>query len=174
MAEKTGQDVGLAPAQTVKDAGEKEKPPAKLGKGLDVGTANLVCALVGYDGKIVLRRERNAFLDIKADPFTRSMLNEQKVPYAVYKNLFLVLGQAAFEFANVAGRDVRRTMQGGLINSKEVDALPVFKLLIEKLLGPPRKESESVCFSLPATPVDSNISIDYHKGILMSLLTRFG
>jgi hypothetical protein len=151
-----------------------EKPVPKLGKGLDVGTANLVCAMGGEDGRMQLRRERNAFLDVKVDPFTRTLLNDQKVPYAIYKNLFLVLGQSAFEFANIVGREVRRTMQGGLISSKDVDALPVFKVLIEKLLGAPRVENEPLCFSLPAAPVDSSMNIEYHKGILTSMLTRFG
>lgn len=152
----------------------REKPAQKLGKGLDVGTANLVCAMGSDDGRLVLRRERNAFLDVKADPFTRSLLNDQKVSYAIYKNLFLVLGQAAFEFANIVGREVRRTMHEGLISSKDVEALPVFKLLVEKVLGAPRQENEPLCFSVPAAPVDSTMNIEYHKAILTSMLNRFG
>jgi hypothetical protein len=152
----------------------RERGGQKLGKGLDVGTANLVCAMNADDGRVLLSRERNAFLDVKVDPFTRSLLNDQKVPYAIYKNLFLVLGQAAFEFANIVGREVRRTMQAGLISSKDVEALPVFKLLIEKLIGAPRAPNEPLCFSMPAAPVDSTLNIEYHRGILTAMLNRFG
>jgi hypothetical protein len=152
----------------------RDRSVKKLGKGLDVGTANLVCAFHGDDGKVTLRRERNAFIDVKIDAFTRAMLNEQKVSYASYKNLFLILGQTSYEFANIVGREVRRTMQSGLISSKDADALPVLKLLIEKVLGAPQQEGEPLCFSLPAAPVDSTLNIEYHRGILIGLLNRFG
>jgi hypothetical protein len=48
---------------------DRDRSVKKLGKGLDVGTANLVCAYHGEDGKTNLRRERNAFLDVKIDAF---------------------------------------------------------------------------------------------------------
>ena len=155
-------------------ASKESRPTQRFGKGLDVGTANLVCGYRGDDGKVVLRRERNAFLDVKVDAFTRALLNEQKVPYASYKDMFLVLGQTSYEFANIMGRNVRRTMQSGLISSKDNDALPVLKLLIEKVLGRPQKEGEPLCFSLPASPVDSTLNIEYHKGILTAMLGRLG
>jgi hypothetical protein len=145
----------------------------RWGKGLDVGTANLVCAYEENEN-VVINQERNAFLDIQADPFTRSLLNRQKVPYAVYKNSLYVLGQAAFEYANIVGQEVRRPMSGGMISPHEVDALPVIKLLIEKLVGPPQAQGEPICFSVPAPPVDSNLNVAYHQNIFQNLLERFG
>jgi hypothetical protein len=148
--------------------------PESFGKGLDVGTSNLICAFDDANGDISLNHERNAFLDIDSDPFTRSMLNEQKVPYAVYNNSFYVLGQSAFEFANIVGKEVRRPMHGGMISPKEASALPVIKLLIERIVGSPRKKGEPLCFSIPADPVDSNMNFVYHRSVLSSLLERLG
>ncbi len=152
----------------------EDKALSKWGKGLDIGTTNLVCASDEEQGDVALNHERNAFLDIKSDPFTRSLLNRQKVPYAVYKNSFYVLGQAAFEFANIVGEEVRRPMSAGMISPQEVDALPVVKLLVEKIVGPPKKESEPLCFSVPAPPVDSQLNVAYHQNIFLNLLERFG
>jgi len=172
MSEPTALKTSPNPEPASKEG--RDRSMRKFGKGLDVGTANLVCAFHGEDGRPTLRRERNAFLDVKIDAFTRAMLNEQKVSYASYNKLFLVLGQASYEFANIMGREVRRTMQSGLISARDADALPVFKLLIEKVLGAPQQEGEPLCFSIPAAPVDSTLNIEYHKGILVALLNRFG
>ena len=145
-----------------------------LGKGLDVGTTNLVAAFEDEHGDVVINLERNAFLDIKSDPFTRSMLSKQKIPYAVHKDSLYVLGQSSFEFANIVGREVRRPMSDGTISPTEADALPVVRLLVEKLLGPPRHDKEPLCISVPASPVDMTMNVDYHTGILLNLGNRMG
>ena len=44
------------------------------GKGLDIGTVNLVAAENNDKGEVLLRKKRNAFLDVPQDTHTRSML----------------------------------------------------------------------------------------------------
>ena len=44
------------------------------GKGLDVGTANLVCAKHDESGDVIIRSIRNAFLDIPKTLFISSGL----------------------------------------------------------------------------------------------------
>lgn len=145
----------------------------KLGKGLDIGTANLVAA-EDENGTITLRKQRNAFIDVPSDPYTRAMLTRLKVPYVVHGGKFYVLGDAAFELANVLNRNTRRPMKDGLISPREVDALPVMKLLIQSILGAARAEGETCYYSVPAEPVDAEANVVYHKEIFDAVLKNMG
>ena len=75
------------------------------------------------DGGITVTVERNAFLDIPSDVYSKNMLTKLKVPYVVHNNKLVVIGEAAFELANVFGRETRRPMCDGLISPNETDAL---------------------------------------------------
>jgi hypothetical protein len=151
----------------------KEQEPIR-GKGLDIGTVNLVAAERAADGSVALRKQRNVFLDVPPDPYTRSMLTRLKVPYVVSDKKLYVLGESAFELANVLNRNTRRPMQGGVLSPRESDALPVMRLLIQKLLGPTRGEGEICYYSVPADPVDSESNIVYHREVFDSVLRKLG
>ena len=66
-----------------------------LGKGLDVGTANLAAAVQNDEGGITVNVERNAFLDIPSDVYSKNMLTKLKVPYVVHNGKLVVIGEAA-------------------------------------------------------------------------------
>src|SRR5215510_1570181 len=70
-----------------------------LGKGLDIGTANLAAAVQNDEGGITVTVERNAFLDIPSDVYSKNMLTKLKVPYVVHNGKLVVIGEAAFELA---------------------------------------------------------------------------
>ena len=145
-----------------------------VGKGLDVGTANILCAVRDDEGGITIRRERNAFLDIDADVHSRSMLTRLNVPYVVRDETFLVIGGAAFDLANIFGRTTRRPMADGLISPNETDALPMIQLIIKKCLGEPSAPNEPVFFSVPAESVDCDNNIVYHQGLFQGMLQKLG
>ena len=65
-----------------------------LGKGLDVGTANLAAAVQNEEGGITVNVERNAFLDIPSDVYSKNMLSKLKVPYIVHNGKLVVIGEA--------------------------------------------------------------------------------
>jgi len=73
----------------------------ELGRGLDVGTANLVSAGQDVDGNVCIKIQRNAFIDIDSDDYTRNMLTKLGVQYVVLDNRMVVLGDPAFELANI-------------------------------------------------------------------------
>jgi len=152
-------------------AAETEK---MLGKGLDVGTANLVAAKQNADGSITVTLERNAFLDVKGDVYSKAMLTKLKVPYVVRGDTMIVLGEASFELANVFGRETRRPMKDGLISSSDVDALPMIKLIIEKILGAPSVQGENCYFSVPAASIDRDNNVVYHQGLFEGILRSMG
>lgn len=145
-----------------------------LGKGLDVGTANLASAIQTSDGGVSVTVERNAFLDIKADVYSKNMLTKLKVPYVVHNGQMVVIGQSAFELANIFSRETRRPMKDGLISPQDADALPMIKLIIEKVLGGPQEEGENCYFSVPAESIDADNNVVYHQGLFEGMLRKMG
>ncbi len=147
---------------------------APAGRGLDVGTANLVGAHMDASGEIQITPVRNAFLDIPEDPFTKKMLLQQNIPYIKRGSKLYVVGEAAFELANIFNREMRRPMKNGLISPKDADAMPMEVELVKQVLGEPRVPGEAVYYSVPADPVDSTMNIVYHQNIFSGLLERLG
>jgi hypothetical protein len=145
-----------------------------LGKGLDVGTCNLVAAEENDKGEVELRPKRNVFIDVPIDTYTKNMLTRLNVPYVVQGKKMYVLGEPAFELANVLNKNTRRPMKDGLISPKEQDALPVMKLLISSILGQPRQPNEVCFYSVPGDPVDSDLSVAYHRDLFDAVLRSLG
>jgi hypothetical protein len=144
------------------------------GKGLDVGTCNLVAAEQNEKGEVELRPKRNVFIDVPIDAYTKNMLTRLNVPYVVQGKKMYVLGDHAFELANVLNKNTRRPMADGLISPKEQDALPVMKLLIGSILGQPRIPNEVCFYSVPGDPIDSDLSVAYHRDLFDAVLRSLG
>jgi len=146
----------------------------QLGRGLDVGTANLLSATQD-DGEIVVKRERNAFLEIPAEfAGNRDMLTKLNVPYVSFRDKLYVLGDASFNLANMFGKEVRRPMADGFLSPHEQDAIPMMKFIVERLLGEPRAEGEPVYFCIPAPSIDKENDTVYHEGIVSGILKKIG
>jgi hypothetical protein len=169
-----GKPAATPAAGAVVAAPASKTPQLELGKGLDIGTANLISAVQDKEGNLYIKAQRNAFIDIDQDDFTRNMLTKLGVQYVILNNRMVVVGDPAFELANIFNRETRRPMSHGMISPKETDALPIMKLLIEKLLGQPTKPGEVTYFSVPAEPIDFSMNVTYHKGLFQDLLTKLG
>jgi hypothetical protein len=65
-------------------------------------------------------------------------------------------------------------MADGMLSPKEADALPIEKLLVDRLLGAPACPNEVVYYSVPADPIDFEMNVIYHKGIFNDLLRKLG
>ena len=149
--------------------------PPILGKGLDVGTANLLSAVQSKDGNPTLLRERNMFLEIPAEfRRNRQMLTKLNVPYVSYRDRLFVLGDSSFSLANMFGQEVRRPMQDGFLSPDEQDAIPMLRFIVERLLGEPAGGNEPVYFSVPAPSIDADNDTVYHKGVMEGLLKKLG
>jgi len=153
----------------------KAAPKLALGRGLDVGTANLLSAGQGLDGEVLVKRERNAFLEIPAAAAnSRDMLTKLGVPYVTHGDKMFVLGDVSFQLANMFGSEVRRPMQGGFLSPLERDAIPIMRFIVDRLLGEPSEEGESVTFSVPAPSIDTENDTVYHEGIVSGILSKLG
>ena len=157
-------------------AAEKSRLPAvALGRGLDVGTANLLSVRQVENGELLVNRERNAFLEIPSQFVgNREMLTKLRVPYVQFKDRLFVLGDAAFNLANMFGNEVRRPMQHGFLAPGEQDAIPMIRFIIERLLGEPAVPGEEVCFCIPAASIDRDNDTVYHEGIVSGILRKIG
>ncbi|HLY07810.1 MAG TPA: hypothetical protein VKW04_00770, partial [Planctomycetota bacterium] len=159
---------------------EVPAPPApkavvtKPGKGLDVGTVNLVAASQNAENEIELKLQRNVFLDVEITPYTKAMLTKLNVGYVIQGKRMYILGEPAFKLANVLGRRTRRPMKDGLISPKEQDALPIMKLLIGSILEEPRIPQEVCFYSVPGDPVDTDLSVAYHRDLFDAVLKSLG
>jgi hypothetical protein len=146
----------------------------EAGRGLDVGTANLASAIQDKEGNVTIKIQRNAFIDIDADDYTRNMLTKLNVQYVAINGKMVVVGDPAFELANILNRETRRPMKGGVISPNENEAMPIEKLLLETLLGPPNCQDERCYFSVPADPIDADFNVVYHKGVFGGLVKKLG
>lgn len=143
------------------------------GKGLDVGTAFIYCAERGR-GKIVYRRQRDAFFDIEQGDFTKRMLEKVHVNYIQKGETLFVIGEEAMEFANIFNKECRRPLARGVLSPREKEALPMLEVIIQSLIGPPRVKGELVYYSVPGAPVDANFDVVYHEKVLQGFLERAG
>jgi hypothetical protein len=154
---------------------EPPKPVVtKPGKGLDVGTVNLVAAAQNADNEIELKTQRNVFLDVEITPYTKAMLTKLEVGYVIQGKRMYILGEPAFKLSNVLNRRSRRPMKDGLISPKEQDALPIMKLLIGSILDEPRIPQEVCFYSVPGDPLDSDLSVAYHRDLFDAVLKALG
>ncbi len=144
-----------------------------MAKGLDVGTMNIVCSEMEGDN-VVFVQQRNAFLELDYSDLTKMMLDNANVQYVMRGNKIYILGDDAMKFATVFKKPVRRPMKSGILSPEEKEAVPIIKLILERVLGSPSSNGEVVCISSPANPIDSDIEPTYHRKTLEALVKKMG
>lgn len=150
----------------------EELEVSTLGVGLDMGTMNIVAARRTKKG-VVTNRIRDAFLDLPAE--NRKMLRLSGVNYIEKEDDLIVVGDAAYDMANMMSKEVRRPLQSGLVAAGEIDALEILGVLVRHVLGEPKEENEICYFSVPAAPVDDpSRDIVYHRGVLERIVNECG
>jgi len=134
---------------------------------------NIVSARRQSDGSVETSRVRDAFLDL--DQSAKRMLKLSGVNYIDHgDDGIIVVGDAAMEMANVFGREARRPLSQGLISAGEMDALDVLGVMIKNVLGDPEESGEACYFSVPASPIDEDRDVVYHKGVFERIVTECG
>jgi hypothetical protein len=134
--------------------------------------------------------ERNVFLEAATTDDTEETLKENNWAYARHENHFYILGEDAIKLKNlltvkassanenlVATKvsELRRPMQDGILNTGEEKlSVAIIQKLIANLLGKPSHPNENLCFCSPGDPVDSNLSVVFHKTMLMNFLQGLG
>lgn len=146
-----------------------------MAKGLDVGTANLVCASLKSkkDSQVEVKRLRNSFVEI--DDEQRQRLAAGSLNAVHIKDRSYIVGDEAVSIARILNKEVRRPMAGGVLNPEEKEGRSVVGALVKALVGEPQEEGERCCFSIPAVPVDSPKTNNvWHTGFFSHLLEDLG
>jgi len=145
----------------------------KLGRGLDIGTMNLVAALEAGSG-IEYTRMRDAFLAVPNK--AKKMMQLSDVSYMEMGDHILIVGDSALEMSVFLGDGfpLRRPLQDGLIAPGELDSVDVLTFMLKQILGAPQEEREICYFSVPADPIDVRRDTVYHEGVFTRILTQLG
>lgn len=146
-----------------------------LGKGLDVGTVNICAAArMRKTAEPVFNLQRNAFLDLRNDPFCHRMLARFGLDFVSHGDRTYVAGDPAFQLAALFEKSTRRPMKDGTVSRDESEALFVVNYLVAQLLGRPQKPGEVCVYSVPADTIDSDRSFIYHRAALDMMIQNLG
>lgn len=140
--------------------------------GLDIGTSRIVAAK-SVDGEAAVTAQLNAFVAIPYSKMTEASLKREGIPHEASDGQLFVYGNESGRMADMLGREMRRPMTRGLLNSNEPESLGKIKELIANVLGEADK-SARVCFSVPAPPLGAEESLTYHEATVRQILGQLG
>ncbi|MBF0181594.1 MAG: hypothetical protein HQM03_16350 [Magnetococcales bacterium] len=150
-----------------------ETPIVKVNLGLDVGTMNLVCARVNKASKIEIASLRNVFLtvdDVNIEGMDLSRISHARIDEGVF-----ILSNDAYNFANIFGHRLNRTMQKGMISPEDINSTDILAVMIRELLHlPPGAKAGKCVYSVPGDPVHSKSNVLYHRNILSRIVSEIG
>jgi hypothetical protein len=144
-----------------------------MAQGLDVGTMNILSARQEGD-ETVFVQQRNSFVEIDYSDMAEQMLSRSDVLHIRKDDKVYIVGDDALNFANIFNEVTRRPMQAGILSSDEKSAIPMIKLITEQVVGEPMTPGELLFFSVPADPIDAEMSTLYHQKTVESLLGDMG
>jgi actin-like ATPase involved in cell morphogenesis len=144
-----------------------------MAQGLDVGTMNILSARQDGD-ETVFVQQRNSFVEIDYSDMAEQMLSRSDVLHIRKDDQVYIVGDDALNFANIFNEETRRPMQAGILSSDEKSAIPMIKLITEQVVGDPHHGDELLFFSVPADPIDADMSTLYHQKTIESLLGDMG
>lgn len=146
------------------------------GRGLDVGTSNLISAAKSKDGNIVIGRMRDAFIDISNESFVKNTIKMTGALTIEKDNELYVIGEEAINFANLLKREARRPLSKGIISPEELNTSgEILTAMVRSLLGKPVVSGEQVFYSVPANPVDDkSVNNIYHEKVFYNIIQGLG
>lgn len=148
-----------------------------MSRGLDIGTAFLVCASkepADESNPVEVKSIRDAFLDIEAETSTLNMLKMSNTSYIQDGDSIYIIGEPALNMANLFKREARRPLSQGVISAGELEAEKMLLALLRNILGEPSVEKESVYYSVPAKPIDKDMDVVYHEAMFKKIIESMG
>jgi actin-like ATPase involved in cell morphogenesis len=144
-----------------------------MAQGLDVGTMNILSARQEGDETVFIQ-QRNSFVEIDYSDMADQMLSRSDVLHIRKGDKVYIVGDDALDFANIFNEETRRPMEAGILSSDEQSAIPMIKLITEQVVGEPQYPEELLFYSVPADPIDADMSTLYHQKTVESLLDDMG
>ncbi len=123
----------------------------------------------------VLKRQRNSFVEIEYSDIAEKMLSRSDVLYIRKDDRVFIVGEDALNFANIFNKETRRPMSDGILSRKEKWAIPMIRMMVERVLGEPDDPGEEhAYFVSPANPVDSDLDTLYHQKTVEAVVNEAG
>ena len=175
LASKPVQDVKLKEVIDVYKAEKDETSKYLPGCGVDIGTSNIVVARRTKDGTFVNRFHRNMLYPLDVSEEAVDLLEKSSYLYVKVDDKYFVVGEDALTLVNAIGKgEVVRPMQNGILNPSLKESTELLFYIIKAVVGDPIVEGETLRFSVPADPVDSNINNKFHIMILQNFFQKMG
>lgn len=151
-----------------------EKTSSSINVGLDVGTMNLVCAGASSMGQIDITTLRNVFLTVEKTHLGEMDLS--KISHARIDDSVFILSNDAYNFANIFGYNINRSMQKGMISPEDINSADVLAVMIRELIKPDGMTGTlgKCVFSVPGNPLNSRSNVLYHQNIISRIVTEIG
>jgi len=144
--------------------------------GVDAGTMFFQTAEKDTEGKLTFKEIRNAFVELEASEDIEQVLEQNEWQYLKDGNKYYVIGEDSMRVARMfPGRvELRRPMQGGVLNKGEDKKMLVMAKMIESSIGRPEDEKSVVCTCVSSDPVDGAVDNTFHKARLEGMFKRLG
>ncbi|MGC4048292.1 MAG: hypothetical protein QM757_01060 [Paludibaculum sp.] len=141
--------------------------------GLDIGTSRVVAVKQRKEQETV-EAQLNAFVAIPYSKLTENSLKRENVPHSVSDGQLVVFGNESARLADLLGREIRRPMTRGILNSNEPESLQQMEEIVNSVLGERPEGGAKVCFSIPAPPLGQESNLTYHEATVRQILNQLG
>lgn len=142
---------------------------------VDAGTMFFQVA-ENIDNKIQLKEIRNAFVELEASEDIEQVLQQNDWQYVHDGKHYYVLGEDSMRVARMfPGKvELRRPMQGGVLNKGEDKKMLVMAKMIESSIGKAPDDNSLVCTCVSSDPIDGAVDNTFHKARLEGMFKRLG
>ena len=138
--------------------------------GVDCGTMNIVLAEETSKGEIEISSIRNMYLPLDKSQMT--MAEMSNIDYVEADDQIFIIGEDAYRFGNMFGKEVSRPMSGGLISSTDIDSVDVLTLILKQLAGTTYKGK--CVYSIPSASLDKSNNVVYHENVFKRVFNELG
>lgn len=144
--------------------------------GVDCGTMFYQVAENDKDGKINFKEIRNAFVQLESSDDIEQVLAQNNWQYVSDNKNYYIIGSDSMRVARMfPGKvELRRPMQGGVLNKGEDKKMLVMAKIIESSIGKAPDENSLVCTCISSDPVDGAQDNLFHKVRLEGMFKRLG
>jgi len=143
---------------------------------VDAGTMFFQVAENDSGGKTNFKEIRNAFVELEASEDIEQVLSQNDWQYVSDGKHYYVLGEDSIRVARMfPGKvELRRPMQGGVLNKGEKKKMLVMAKMIESSVGKAPDHNSLVCTCISSDPVDGASDNTFHKARLEGMFKRLG
>lgn len=143
--------------------------------GVDVGTMFFQVSKED-NGKIRYKTIRNTFVELPDTGDTEELLENNNWQYVKDGDNYYVIGEEALKVARLFPKiELRRPLQGGVLNPEEEKKMIVLAKMIESSIGKADKDETSVvCTCVSSESVDDSVNSKMHQARLKSMFQRLG